>query len=105
MDGQTLVLVTGSGRSGTSSLAGSLARLGLHVPLPVVEAREMNPKGLYETSWGGKFHADLLPPAMVRSSDGSPRAAQRVAATVAASSATDELREWLADQPESRLAV
>ena len=33
-----LVLVSGSGRSGTSSLAGTLKRLGLHVPQPEVEA-------------------------------------------------------------------
>src|SRR3954469_3118568 len=100
MDGQTLVLVTGSGRSGTSSLAGSLARLGLHVPLPVVEARDMNPKGLYETSWVVKFHADLLREAMVRSSDGSPRALERVTATVAASPAAEQLQTWLTAQPE-----
>jgi hypothetical protein len=100
-----LVLVTGSGRSGTSSLAGSLARLGLHVPGPMVEARDMNPKGLYETSWVVKFHADLLRAAMVRSSDGSPRALERVAATVAGSSAPAELAHWLGEQPEPRLAV
>ena len=105
MADHTLVLVTGSGRSGTSSLAGSLARLGLHVPLPVVEARDMNPKGLYETSWVVKFHADLLRAAMVRSSDGSPRAPERVTAAVSAADASVELASWLAAQPEPHLAV
>lgn len=105
MADRTLVLVTGSGRSGTSSLAGSLDLLGLHVPLPVVEARDMNPKGLFETSWVVKYHADLLRAAMVRSSDGSPRALQRVTHTVHASGAQEELVTWLAAQPEPRLAV
>ena len=38
--GTPLVLVSGSGRSGTSSLAGALKRLGLHVPQPEDEPTE-----------------------------------------------------------------
>ena len=44
--GTPLVLVSGSGRSGTSSLAGALKRLGLHVPQPAVAASETNPRGV-----------------------------------------------------------
>ena len=51
-----LVLVSGSGRSGTSSLAGTLKRLGLHVPQPEVEASETNPRGFYEPQWVIDFH-------------------------------------------------
>ena len=54
--GTPLVLVSGSGRSGTSSLAGTLKRLGLHVPQPEVEASETNPRGFYEPQWVIDFH-------------------------------------------------
>ena len=41
-------LVLGSGRSGTSLLAGSLARAGYHVGHDLVEASEANPTGFFE---------------------------------------------------------
>lgn len=44
-----LVLITGAGRSGTSSLAGTMNALGVHVPGPWVGAKERNPKGHFET--------------------------------------------------------
>ena len=40
----TVVLVTGSMRSGTSSLAGSLKHLGWHVPQPEVPASSATPR-------------------------------------------------------------
>jgi len=46
-----LVVVTGSGRSGTSSVAGTLKRLGLYIPQPEVETDERNPRGYYEPLW------------------------------------------------------
>lgn len=96
--GGSLVLVTGSGRSGTSSLAGSLSQLGLHVPEPVVPPGPINPKGFFETVWVVEFHQELLRRALVRSSDGSPHAAERLARVLTETSALPRLVDWLAAQ-------
>ena len=103
-DERVLVLITGSGRSGTSSLAGSLSKLGLHVPEPVVQPTAINPKGFFETSWVVDFHQDLLRRAMVRSSDGSVLAERRVHQVVDGD-ARARLRAWLQGQQEPRLLV
>src|SRR5215210_6179398 len=78
MTEHTVVLVTGSMRSGTSSLAGSLKHLGWHVPQPEVPASERNAKGHFEPRWVIEFHKRLMRGALVRPSDGSPRALERV---------------------------
>ncbi len=56
---RTLLLVTGTGRSGTSTMSGTLHHLGLHVPGPYLGANESNPKGFYESRWSVRFHNDL----------------------------------------------
>src|SRR4051794_12976820 len=101
----TVVLVTGSMRSGTSSLAGSLKQLGWHVPPPEVPASARNAKGHFEPRWVIEFHKRLLRAALVRPSDGSPRAEQRVAALLEDGAVEAELRDWLAGQPEPRIVV
>ena len=93
-----LVLVSGSGRSGTSSLAGSLKRLGLHVPQPEVEASETNPRGFYEPQWVIDFHKRHLKELALFNIDSRPGAVDLVAAHVASGVPTAELREWLAGQ-------
>ena len=77
-----LVLVTGSGRSGTSSVAGTLKRLGLHVPQPEVPADEKNPRGYYEPMWVTEFHKRVLNPVPVRTIDTrrDPEAARQLKA-------------------------
>ncbi len=45
MGSRRVVFVVGSGRSGTSTMAGTLQTLGLHVPQPEVVADATNPKG------------------------------------------------------------
>jgi hypothetical protein len=93
-----IVIVTGSGRSGTSSVAGALKRLGLHVPQPEVEADESNPRGYYEPLWVTEFHRDLLNPIPVRTIDSRPTA-EAIAREAAADPAVEErLREWLSGQ-------
>ena len=84
MDENLAVLVTGSMRSGTSSLAGSLKILGLHVPQPEVPASPRNPKGHFEPHWVIRFHKRLLREALTRPSDGSPQAQERIAEAVRA---------------------
>lgn len=93
-----IVLVTGSGRSGTSSVAGTLKRLGLHVPQPEVEADEKNPRGYYEPLWVTEFHKRVLNPVPVRTIDTRPDAMDVAAASVADGAAEAELREWLSGQ-------
>ena len=102
---KTLMLVTGSGRSGTSSLAGSLEKLGLHLPGPVVPPGPINPKGFFENVWIVDFHRDLLRTALVRSSDGSPHAFGRVQTVLSDGAAARQLGEWLAAHAAHDLVV
>ncbi|MDQ3485337.1 MAG: hypothetical protein M3445_08010 [Actinomycetota bacterium] len=90
-----LVIVTGSGRSGTSSVAGTLKRLGLHIPQPEVEADERNPRGYYEPLWVAAFHKRFLNNIPVRTIDSRPDAGDIAMAEVTPELET-ELREWLA---------
>lgn len=93
-----LVLVSGSGRSGTSSLAGTLKRLGLHVPQPEVEASETNPRGFYEPQWVIDFHKRHLKELALFNIDSRPAAVDIVARHVETGVPTGELHEWLAGQ-------
>jgi hypothetical protein len=88
------VLVTGSTRSGTSTAAGSLHHLGLHVPLPVLEANESNPSGFFESTWPIAFHRRLLDRALVSPTDARPDAFG-VVARVVTDDDRGELRGWL----------
>jgi hypothetical protein len=101
----TVVLVTGSMRSGTSSLAGSLKLMGWHVPQPEVPASDRNAKGHFEPRWVIEFHKRLMRGALVRPSDGSPRALARVEQYAAAHGLEDELAGWLGQQAEERVVV
>lgn len=96
----TIVLVTGSGRSGTSSLAGSLKRLGLHVPQPEVPAKPSNERGFYEPQWVIDFHKQHLKTLGLHNIDSRPHAAALVAALLADGSIEAELRNWLEGQLE-----
>jgi hypothetical protein len=96
-----LLLVTGSGRSGTSSVAGTLKRLGLHVPQPEVPADEKNPLGYYETQWVADFHKDWLDAIHVRTIDTRPHAGEAAMASVTPER-EERLREWLASELAAR---
>ncbi|WP_248580496.1 hypothetical protein [Nocardioides sp. InS609-2] len=93
-----LVIVTGSGRSGTSSVAGTLKRLGLHIPQPEVEADEANPRGYYEPLWVTEFHKDVLNPVPVRTIDTRPDAGAIAGEAGSAPEVEARLREWLSGQ-------
>ena len=56
-----LVIVVGSGRSGTSTVAGTLKYLGLRVPPPEIAPNETNPRGFFEPRWVVDFHKRELP--------------------------------------------
>ena len=96
MRGQ-LVLVTGAGRSGTSTVTGALARLGFAVPQPVIRASEANPRGFYESWWPVRFHNTILSRAALAKSDGQPDVADLVDAEVRATD-VEKLQTWLGEQ-------
>lgn len=91
-----LVVVTGSGRSGTSTVTGALARLGLHVPGPLAPADERNPKGFYETPWVIETNGRALDAVPVRGNDARPEAAALADAAGDDRALVDEVAGWLA---------
>lgn len=103
--GIPLVLVSGSGRSGTSSLAGALKRLGLHVPQPEVEASATNPRGFYEPQWVIDFHKRHLKELALFNIDSRPAAVDLVAAHNASGTPAAELHEWLSGQLDAEQIV
>jgi hypothetical protein len=97
VDQVKLVVVTGSGRSGTSSVAGTLKRLGLYIPQPEVETDERNPRGYYEPLWVAEFHKWLLNPIPVRTIDSRPNAG-KIAKKHVTPEVEQQLRDWLREQ-------
>lgn len=73
-DARKVLFVAGAGRSGTSTLAGLMKILGVHVPQPEVSADETNPKGFGEPQWVVEHHDRLLKEALVQVSDSRPDA-------------------------------
>ncbi|WP_134717936.1 sulfotransferase family protein [Nocardioides guangzhouensis] len=69
-----LVLITGVGRSGTSTMSGTLHHLGLFVPGPYLGANESNPKGFFESKWSLEFHKRIAGAAGIADFDGRPEA-------------------------------
>jgi len=94
----SLVLVAGSGRSGTSLFTGILQRLGYLVPQPEVPADETNPRGFGESQWVVDFHTRLLRSAGIQISDARPAASGLAAQVTLDERVADELRAWLAGQ-------
>jgi hypothetical protein len=69
-----MLLVAGSGRSGTSLFTGLAGRLGVHIPKPEVSANRSNPRGFSEPRWLVDYHNDLLASVDVVIEDGRPEA-------------------------------
>jgi hypothetical protein len=97
-DDRTLVLVVGSGRSGTSLFTGIMQRLGFHVPQPEVSADPTNPRGFAEPKWAVDFHNALLGRAGVQVADARPSAWAETARVAIDEDARRKLREWLAGE-------
>lgn len=89
---KTLVLITGTGRSGTSTMSGTLHHLGLHVPGPYLGANESNPKGFFESKWAVKFHKQITVAAGINDFDSRPGAFAMAQAAL-----SDQLRAELRD--------
>ncbi|WP_210649637.1 sulfotransferase family protein [Nocardioides sp. SYSU D00065] len=93
-----VVFVVGSGRSGTSTMAGTLRTLGLHVPQPEVVADATNPKGFGEPRWVVDLHTQLLARSNVQVSDARPRAWLDTGTTSADHATRERVTAWLEEQ-------
>ncbi len=91
------VLLTGAGRSGTSTMSGTFNYLGLHVPRPFLGANKSNPRGFFESRWAIQFHRKILDQANVDMFDARPDAQAKVAEHVH-SRHGDLIRDWLGEQ-------
>lgn len=94
----SLVLVAGSGRSGTSLFSGILQRLGYVVAQPEVPADETNPRGFAESQWVVDFHTSLLRDLHVQVADARPGAWALAAEAGMREDVRRELRAWLEAQ-------
>ncbi len=90
-----LLVVAGSGRSGTSLFTGMTGVLGWHIPKPEVIANRSNPRGFGEPRWAVDFHNDLLARVDVNVDDGRPEAWDLTDALVEDDALVDQLRDWL----------
>lgn len=95
---RSLLVVGGSGRSGTSLFAGLAYRLGYHIPQPELKANDTNPRGFGEPRWAIAFHKDLLRSVDVTHDDGRPQAWVDVARVNDRKAAHDKLTGWLSEQ-------
>lgn len=89
---KTLVLITGTGRSGTSTMSGTFHHLGLYVPGPYLGANESNPKGFFESKWAVKFHKQITVAAGINDFDSRPTAFDLAQAAL-----TDDVHAQLRD--------
>jgi hypothetical protein len=87
-----LVLITGTGRSGTSTMSGALHHLGLHVPGPHLGADDSNPKGFWESRWAVRFHKRLAKAAGIDQFDSRPGALARAQTAI-----TPQMREQVTE--------
>ena len=90
-----VLFVAGAGRSGTSTMAGLMKIMGLHVPQPEVTPDETNPKGFAEPAWAVEHHSRLLREAVVQVSDSRPDAWFETAKTSAKEPERIATAEWL----------
>lgn len=95
---RSLVIVAGSGRSGTSLFTGLAGHLGYRIPLPEVTADGSNPKGFGEPRWAVDFHDELLASIAVNAEDGRPEAWAKAAQACERPRAQARVQAWLDDQ-------
>lgn len=95
-----IIIVMGPGRSGTSTVAGALAKSGLEVPGQVIRGNPTNPSGFYEPRWVVDFHRDLLDRHYVGTIDTSPSALELMSKASAAPTVRETLHTWLAARLE-----
>jgi hypothetical protein len=92
-----VVVVAGSGRSGTSTIAGVLKSAGLLIPPPEVPGNRTNPRGFFEPRWAVEFQTRLLRRASVVLTDARPAAFDLSAAAAEADEVRHEVGGWVRD--------
>jgi hypothetical protein len=97
-DRRQILVVAGSGRSGTSLFTGLTGRLGIHIPKPEVSANRSNPRGFGEPRWAVDFHNELLASVDVVIEDGRPEAWELTDKVAERPKALERLVEWLDEQ-------
>ena len=99
-----VLFVAGAGRSGTSTLAGIVSRLGMHVPVPEVPPDDSNPRGFSEPQWVVDVHDEWLSEALVQVGDARPTAWFDTGRICSREPARIRVSEWLephfAEHPE-----
>lgn len=93
-----IAFVVGSGRSGTSTMSGTLQTLGMHVPQPEVSADATNPRGFGEPKWIVDFHERLLKRTHVQTADARPDAWFLTGQLATKEPIRNELHAWLETQ-------
>lgn len=93
-----VLVVAGSGRSGTSLFTGLTTHLGLHVPKPEVKSNRSNPRGFSEPRWAVDFHNELLAEADVLVDDGRPEAWEATELVGSQPQVQARLVDWLEEQ-------
>lgn len=96
--GRRILIVLGPGRSGTSTIAGTLAMTGLEVPGMAISGNATNPSGFYEPRWVVDLHKELLQAADVRDLDTAPQALERINEVTASPEVRQRLRDWLGER-------
>lgn len=94
----TLLVVAGSGRSGTSLFTGLVSRLGVYIPQPEIKANETNPRGFGEPRWALAFHKEMLESVDVAHDDARPDAWELTGRVADRPQARKRLRDWLEEQ-------
>jgi hypothetical protein len=93
-----IAFVVGSGRSGTSTMSGTLQALGMYVPQPEVASDATNPKGFGEPRWIVDFHERLLNRVRVQTADARPQAWFDTGRPAMREVFRNELHDWLEGQ-------
>ena len=96
----TVVVVAGSGRSGTSTIAGVLKTIGLRVPPPEVPGDATNPRGFFEPQWVVDQQSKLLRASGARLTDARPAAFSLTESNGAGSEIRHEIGTWLRSHVE-----
>ncbi len=90
-----VVVVAGSGRSGTSTIAGVLKSAGLLIPPPEVPGNRTNPRGFFEPRWAVDVQTRLLRRSSVVLTDARPAAFDQTASVAAAEEVRAEVGGWV----------
>src|SRR3954463_9533497 len=93
-----MLVVAGSGRSGTSLFTGLPGRLGVYIPKPEVSANKPTPRGFGEPRWLVDYHNDLLSSVDVVVEDGRPGGGGLTDKVAEDPAALGPLVEWLEQQ-------